>query len=119
RVRGLADADHGVAVGAQEHGGNLTRVSSRAGVRVLLSDGSGLTARQAALQLGALGHEVHVVSPDPICLARFTRHVRRVHRVPAYGIDPFGWLDATLDVLRDGFDALLPTQEQAALLSLE
>lgn len=88
-------------------------------MRVLLSDGSGLTARQAATQLGAAGHEVHVLSPDPLCLARFTRHVRRVHRVPAYGLDPFAWLDAALDVLRRGFDVLLPTQEQVAVLSLE
>jgi hypothetical protein len=89
-------------------------------VRVLLSDGSGLTSRQVATQLGAAGHEVHVVSPDPLCLARFTRHVRRVHAVPAYGHDPFGWLDATLGVLRCGrFDVLLPTQEQVAVLSLE
>ena len=89
-------------------------------LRVLLSDGSGLTARQAATQLGLAGHEVHVVSPDPLCLTRWTRHVTRVHRVPAYGLDPFGWLDATLEVLRDGgFDVLFPTQEQVAVLSLE
>jgi hypothetical protein len=49
-------------------------------MRVLLSDGSGLTARQTATQLADGGHAVHVLSPDPICLARFTRRVRRVHR---------------------------------------
>ena len=88
--------------------------------RVLLSDGSGLTARQVATQLGAAGHEVHVVSPDPLCLARWTRHVRSVHRVPAYGLDPFAWLEATIEVLRGGgFDVLFPTQEQVAVLSLE
>jgi predicted ATP-grasp superfamily ATP-dependent carboligase len=88
-------------------------------LRILLSDGSGLTARQVATQLGEAGHEVHVVAPDPLCLARWTRHVRRVHRVPAYGRDPFGWLERTLDVLRGGFDALLVTQEQVAVLSRE
>jgi hypothetical protein len=92
----------------------------RGKLRVLLSDGSGLTARQVATQLGAAGHEVHVVSPDPLCLARWTRHVHRVHRVPPYGLDPFGWLDATIEVLRGGgFDVLFPTQEQVAVLSLE
>ena len=44
------------------------------------------------------GHEVHVASPDPVCLCRFTRHVRRVHRVPAYGDDPIGWLEAALAI---------------------
>lgn len=39
-------------------------------MRVLLSDGPGLTARQAATQLASGGHAVHVLSPDPICLAR-------------------------------------------------
>jgi len=85
----------------------------------LLSDGSSLTARQVAIQAGAAGHEVHVVSPDPLCLARWTRHVRRIHRAPAYGRDPFAWLEATLEVLRGGFDVLLPTHEQVAVLARE
>jgi glutathione synthase/RimK-type ligase-like ATP-grasp enzyme len=120
RVGRLADADDGVAVGAEEHAVIVTLGRMRGKLRVLLSDGSGLTARQAATQLGVAGHEVHVVSPDPMCLARWTRHVRQVHRVPAYGLDPFGWFEATLGVLHGGgFDALLPTQEQAAVLSLD
>jgi len=87
-------------------------------VRVLLSDGSGLTARQCATVLAEAGHEVEVLSPDPLCLCRFTRHVRRVHRVPAYGADPLDWLDAALACYaRGGFDVLLPTQEQVAVLS--
>jgi len=59
-------------------------------MRALLSDGSGLTARQGATRLAAGGHHVEVLSPDPLCLCRFTRYVSRVHRVPAYGADPFG-----------------------------
>jgi biotin carboxylase len=43
-----------------------------------------------------------------------------VHRVPAYGLDPLGWLEVALRVLRSGgHDVLLPTQEQAALLARE
>jgi hypothetical protein len=87
-------------------------------MRVLLSDGSGLTARQVATQLDAAGHAVEVLSPDPLALTRFTRHVRQVHRVPPYGADPFSWFDAALAVYREGrFDVLLPTQEQVAVLS--
>jgi hypothetical protein len=33
-------------------------------VRVLLTDSSGLTSRQAATQLSVAGHEVEVLSPD-------------------------------------------------------
>jgi biotin carboxylase len=88
-------------------------------MKVLLSDGSGLTSRQCASRLSAAGHAVEVLAPDPLCLCRFTRHVRRVHRVPVYGTDPLGWLDAALAVYRAGcFDVLLPTQEQVAVLSL-
>ena len=87
-------------------------------MRVLLSDGSGLTARQCATRLSADGHVVDVLSPDPMCLCRFTRSVDRVHRVSAYGEDPVRWLDAALDVYRFGrFDILFPTQEQVAVLS--
>ncbi|HYB88112.1 MAG TPA: hypothetical protein VEC76_14745 [Streptosporangiaceae bacterium] len=87
-------------------------------MRVLLSDGSGLTARQAAAQLADAGHTVEVLSPDPLCLARFTRRVRRVRRVPRYGADPLRWLAAALEVFRAaGMDVLLPTQEQVAVLS--
>lgn len=87
-------------------------------MRVLLSDGSGLTARQAATQLADAGHTVEVLSPDPVCLARFTRRVRRVWRVPPYGPDPLRWLGAMLSVYRSAeTDVLVPTQEQAAALS--
>jgi hypothetical protein len=87
-------------------------------VRILLSDGSGLTARQAAGRLAQAGYEVEVLSPDPLALTRFTRCVRRLHRVPAYGTDPLAWLDAALSVWSAGrFDALLPTQEQVAVLA--
>ena len=87
-------------------------------VRVLLTDGSGLTSRQVATHLRAVGHEVEVLSPDRLALTRFTRHVRRLHAVPAYGNDPLGWLDAALAVFRDGgFQVLYPTQEQVAVLA--
>jgi hypothetical protein len=87
-------------------------------MKVLLTDGSGLTARQCATRLAAAGHVVEALSPDPLCLCRFTRHVARLHRVPAYGSDPLGWLGAALDVYRLGrFDVLFPTQEQVAVLS--
>jgi len=87
-------------------------------MKILLSDGSGLTARQVAGRLSESGHEVDVLSPEWLCLCRFTGRVRQVHRVPSYGADPLGWLDAALAVyLRGGFDLLFPTQEQVAVLS--
>ena len=87
-------------------------------MRVLLSDGTGLTARQSATLLSRAGHQVEALSPDPVCLCRFTRHVQRVHRVPAYGADPLGWLDAALTIAGQRHaDVLFPTQEQVAVMS--
>lgn len=88
-------------------------------MRVLLSDGAGLTARQCAAVLSRAGHEVEALSPDPLCLCRFTRRVRKVHGVPGIGTDPLGWLDAALGVAaRRRADVLLPVQEQVAVMSL-
>ena len=86
---------------------------------ILLSDGAGLTARQCATVLARAGHRVEALSPAGLCLCRMTRHVRRVHDVPAVGRDPSGWLEAALDVAaRRGADVLLPVQEQVAVMAL-
>ncbi len=86
---------------------------------ILLSDGAGLTARQCATVLARAGHQVEALCPAGPCLAWMTRHVRRVHPVPAIGRDPFGWLEAALDVAtRRRPDLLLPVQEQVAVMSL-
>ena len=87
-------------------------------MRVLLSEGSGLTSRQVATRLGALGHHVEILSSSQICLTRFTRYVRKVHPVPRFGLDPLGWLDAAQAIAKArAIDFLFPTQEQVAILS--
>lgn len=87
-------------------------------LRVLLSEGSGLTSRQVVSRLGALGHHVEILSSTPLCLARFTRHVRALHRVPRFGDDPLAWFDEAGRIARTrSIDVLLPTQEQVAVLS--
>lgn len=87
-------------------------------MRILLTDGSGLTSRQVATRLSEAGHRVEVLTPDPFALTRFTRHVAKLHRTPPYAEDPLRWLDGALDIYRKGaFDVLFPTQEQVAVLS--
>jgi len=87
-------------------------------MRVLLSEGSGLTSRQVATRLGALGHHVEILSSTPFCLTRFTRHVRALHKVPRFADDPLAWFDAARDIAKArAIDVLLPTQEQVAVLS--
>ena len=84
-------------------------------MRILLTEGSGLTSRQVASRLGRLGHEVEILSSAAVSLTRFTRHV---HAVPRFGLDPFGWLAAAERIVAERrADLLFPTQEQVTVLS--
>jgi len=87
-------------------------------MRILLTEGAGLTSRQVATRLDHLGHDVSAAVSDPLCLARFTRHVRTLHRVPDFGPAPLVWFDRVLDVAaRSRIDVIFPTQEQVTVLS--
>jgi len=89
-------------------------------MRVLLTEGSGLTSRQVATRLGELGHHVEILSSTRICLTRFTRHVRKVHRVPPFARQPLVWLDAAERIARErAIDVLFPTHEQVTVLSAQ
>jgi hypothetical protein len=88
-------------------------------MRVLLSEGSSLTAREFVTALGPRGHQIGVLDPDRFCLARWSRWVRRVHQCPPAGRDPSGYLDVVRRLLdNDQYDVLLPTHEQAWLFSV-
>ncbi len=87
-------------------------------VRVLLSEGSSLSARETVTCLGPAGYHLEVLDPDSVCIARFSRWVRRVHRCPSAGADPLGYLNAIRAVASDRrIDVLLPTHEQAWLFA--
>jgi predicted ATP-grasp superfamily ATP-dependent carboligase len=86
--------------------------------RILLSEGSSLSSREAITAFGLAGHQVELVSSNPICLGRFSRFVNRVHRVPASGVDPDGYLAAVIEIVKTGsIDALIPVHEQAYLFA--
>jgi hypothetical protein len=94
-------------------------------LRVLLSEATSTSARQAITLLGQAGHRVEVCDPSPFGLGRFSRYVAKYHRCPALGRDPAGYLAfvETLLAARK-FDVLLPIHEQGfafsrALPSLE
>lgn len=87
-------------------------------LRILLSEGSSTSAREAITILGMQGHHVEVCDPDPRCLGRFSRFVRRFHRCPGLGVDPAGYVTFVLALLaRRPFDVLLPIHEQGYALS--
>ena len=81
-------------------------------MRILLSEGSGLTSRQVATRLGDLGHHVELLSATRVCLTRFTRHVHKLHLVPHFGREPFARLEAASAIAKvRGIDVLFPTHE--------
>ncbi len=87
-------------------------------LKILLSEGSSLSARHTVSALGPAGHVLDVLDPQPFCLARFSRHVRAWHRCPPFARDPAGYRDFLERRLRAGrYDALLPTHDQVYLLA--
>src|SRR6516225_6606968 len=87
-------------------------------LRVLVSEGSSTSAREAITILGLAGHHVEVCDPSPWCLGRFSRFVQRFYRCPALRDDPSGYLALIERLLSSSqFDVLLPTHEQGFLLA--
>jgi len=87
-------------------------------LRVLLSEGASLSARQAISALARTGAWIEICDPDPLCLGRLSRFVRAWHRCPPWNHDPTAYLRflvRRLDVQR--YDVLLATHDQAFLLS--
>ncbi len=90
----------------------------RSSIRILLSEGSSLSARQTITALGQCGYTLDVCDPHPLCISRFSRFVRRYYRCPAVGTDPLGYLAFVLQHLsREPYDVLLPVHEQAFLFA--
>ncbi|MCF2532999.1 hypothetical protein [Yinghuangia soli] len=77
-----------------------------------------MTSRQVALLLGLAGHDVDVLMPAGRLPLRLPPSIGRVHPVPAFAVDPWGWLDAAEKVMHaEGHDVLISTGEQTAVLS--
>jgi hypothetical protein len=87
-------------------------------LRILLSEGSSLSARQTITALGRCGYTLDVCDPNPLCISRFSRFVRHYYRCPAVGTDPIGYLKFILNHLtRERYEVLLPVHEQAFLFA--
>ena len=87
-------------------------------IRILLSEGSSLSARQAISALGPQGYSIDICDPDALCLGRLSRYVRKWYRCPPSGNDPQGYLTFLLNLLQqERYDVLLPVQEQVFLFA--
>jgi predicted ATP-grasp superfamily ATP-dependent carboligase len=87
-------------------------------LRVLLSEGSSTSAREAITVLGLAGHIIEVCDPSPYCLGRFSRFVSKFHHCPGLRDDPAGYLAFVEKLLAErSFDVLLPVHEQGFLFA--
>jgi hypothetical protein len=95
-----------------------TRHSLAATARVLISEGSSLTAREVLTCLGPTGYHIEALDPNALCIARFSRWMRKVHPCPPSGTDPVGYLQVLKEVVAERrIDVVLPTHEQAWLFA--
>jgi len=93
-------------------------IDARKPLRVLVSEGSSTSGREAVTLLGAAGHHVEVCDPSRWCLARYSRFVRKFHHCPGLRTDPAGFLRFVEGLLASQhFDVLLPTHEQGFLFA--
>ena len=93
------------------------RDAARKPLRILVTEGSSTSARQALYSLQK-GDVVDVLDPNPLCQCRFSRLIRSWRRCPNYARDPLGYLRFLVErLLSEDYDVLLPTHEQVYLLS--
>jgi len=93
-------------------------INARQPLRVLVSEGSSTSGREAVTILGLAGHHVEVCDPSRWCLARTSRFVRKFHHCPGLRTDPAGFLRFIARLLASQhFDVLLPTHEQGFLFA--
>ena len=88
-------------------------------LKILLTEGSSLSARQVVYALGPLGHVLDVCDPRPLtCLCRYSRYVRACYVCPGFSGDPAGYVAFLQQRLRaKRYDVLFPTHDQAFLLA--
>lgn len=90
----------------------------RRDARILLSEGTSLSSREAITALGRSGRTVDICAPVRRCLGSHSKWVDRVHVMPAVGRDPAGYARGVAELCaRERIDVLLPVHEQAYLFA--
>ncbi len=87
-------------------------------IHILLSEGSSTNVREIISALGPLGYSLEICDPNPICMGRFSRYIRKVYPCPVSGADPLGYLKCIMRLLKqERYDVLFPANEQAFLFA--
>ncbi|HSA53061.1 MAG TPA: hypothetical protein VLH10_23495 [Yinghuangia sp.] len=77
-----------------------------------------MTSRQVAVLLAEAGHDVDLLAPAGRPPLRYPSSLQRAYVVPAFGADPWGWLNAAEKIVREGgHDVVIPTGDQVAVFS--
>lgn len=86
-------------------------------LRILFTEGSSISARQALYDLGSR-HTIDVLDPSGLCQCRFSRFVRRWYRSPRFAADPCEYLTCLARRLAaEQYDVVLPLHDEVYLLS--
>ncbi|HEX3729832.1 MAG TPA: hypothetical protein VHV47_08510 [Opitutaceae bacterium] len=86
--------------------------------KILLSEGTSLSAREIVTVLGRTGRAVELFAPIRRCFCSYSKWVRRVHVLPATSADPAGYVRGVREVCaRERIEILLPSHEQAYLFA--
>src|SRR4051794_12881577 len=94
-----------------------TATDSGRRLKILFTEGSSVSARQAVYDLGGQ-HTIDVLDPSGLCQCRFSRLVRRWYRCPPYAADPCAYLSFLRERLAaEEYDVLLPLHDEIYLLS--
>lgn len=87
-------------------------------LRILIPEGSSLSAREAVAALGATDCLIDILDPDPYCICRFSRFVRKVYLSPRLSGAPREFESFLLShVTNHTYDVILPVHEHAFMLS--
>lgn len=86
-------------------------------IKILLSEGSSNSARQALYGLGRK-YSIDIVDPSPWCQCRYSSLVHRWYRCPSAAKDPAAYIACIVELLkRNQYDVLFPTHEQVYVFS--
>lgn len=88
-------------------------------LKILLTEGSSLSARQTLYALGGRGFVIDICDPNSVfCLSRFSRFVRRCWRCPSFGANPISYVEFLVRRLKtEHYDILFPVHDQVYVLS--